>query len=103
MTRRDLTSDPQPDSHAPLIKASRAARERAAATRAHALGNRFNVHRQRLHRNQILEKYNTTIHQAREMRTASRRSCHFGLDWQEPEESLDAVLLVHEPSSLHAS
>jgi hypothetical protein len=37
------------------------------------------------------------MHQEREPRASSRRCYRFGLDWVEPGESLDLVLLVHEP------
>lgn len=92
-----LPHDREPDRQASLIEAATAARQGAASARANALGCRLNIHRQRHRRNRTLETSNATIHHARETCANSRRSYHFGLDWQEPDGSLDNVLLVHEP------
>ncbi len=97
MDDQTLPRDLQPERQASLIEAARAARQRAATTRADVLGLRLAVHRQRLRRDRILETGTIAIHQARQARTNSRSSRHFGLDWQEPDESLDTILLVPEP------
>jgi hypothetical protein len=64
--------------------------------RADVLRVRTDVHRRRLQHDRMRGQATSTIHQARDAVANSRRSCHFSLDWHEPDESLDLVLIVHE-------
>ena len=88
---------PQPNDRTSLIDAARAARRAAESTRANVLERRLTFHRQRRNRERTREKGNITIRESRETCATSRRSYRFGLDWVEPDESLDIVLLVPEP------
>lgn len=87
----------KPDDRALLIESARAARQSAAATRANVLDRRTTFRGQRLSCERTPETSTITMHQEREPRASSRRCYRFGLDWVEPGESLDLVLLVHEP------
>lgn len=92
-----LKLDPQRDDRASLFEAASAARQRAASTRENVRDRRLTFHGQRLYREQTREESHTTISRARETCANSRRSYHFGLDWLEPDESLEIVLLSMSP------